>query len=40
LALFVDREHQRLVRRVEVKPDDVLKLLAELGVVGELEAAR
>ena len=40
LALLVDREHQRLVRGVEIKPDDVLYLLAELGVVGELEAAR
>ena len=32
LALLVDPEHQRLVRRVEIKPDDVLDHLAELGV--------
>ena len=29
LALLVERKHQRLVRRVEVKPDDILDLLAE-----------
>ena len=40
LALFVDRQHQRLVRRVEIKPDTVLNLLTELGIVGQLEAAR
>ena len=40
LALLVDREHQRLVRWVEIKPNDVLNLLTKLRVVGELEAAR
>jgi hypothetical protein len=40
LAFLVDRQHQRLVRRVEVKPDNVLNLLAKLRVVGELETAR
>src|SRR5580700_1098108 len=33
LALLVDREHQPLVRRVEIKPDDVLYLRAELGFI-------
>ena len=40
LAFLVDRQHQRLVRRVEVKPDNVLNLLTKLRVVGELETAR
>src|SRR5208283_2032955 len=40
LALLVDRKHQRLVRRVEVKPDNVLNLLTKLRIIGELEAAR
>ena len=40
LALFVDREHQRLVRRIEVKADNVLNFFTEFWVIGELEAAR
>ena len=37
LALLVDREHHGLVRRVEIKPDDVLNLLDETFVVRQLE---
>src|SRR5712691_3115551 len=37
LALLVDAEHERLLRRVEVEPDDVCELLAEARVVGKLE---
>ena len=40
LALLVDRKHQRPVRRVRAKPDNVLNLLTELRIVGQLEAAR
>ena len=29
-----------MARRDEIKPDNVLNLLAEFGIVGELEAAR
>ena len=38
LALFVDREHQRLVRRIEVEADDILHLLDEPLVVRQLES--
>ena len=31
LALLVDREHEGVVRRVEIEPDDVLDLLGEIG---------
>ena len=37
LALLVDAQHQRLLGRVEVQPDDVGQLLGEARVVGELE---
>ena len=37
LALLVDRKNQRLVRRVQVKPDNVLHLLGEPRVVRDLE---
>ena len=32
LALFIDRQHQGFVRRIEIKADDVLDLLDELRV--------
>jgi len=37
LALFIDTQHQGLVRRVEVEPHNVGNLLAELGIVGRLK---
>lgn len=37
LALFIATQHQRLFRRIKVKPDDVPELLLELQVVRELE---
>jgi len=38
LGLLVDAQHERLVRRLEVEPDDVSDLVVEVGVLGELEA--
>jgi hypothetical protein len=37
LALLVHRKHQRLVRRVQVKPDHVVNLLGEFWIVRNLE---
>src|SRR6185437_1963291 len=37
LALLVDGQHQRLVRRVEVETDDILHLLRECRVARQLE---
>ncbi|TIS39156.1 MAG: hypothetical protein E5W95_11120 [Mesorhizobium sp.] len=37
LALLVDAKHQGFVRRVEIKGDDVLNLLDERFVIGQLE---
>ena len=39
LALLVDAQHQRPVRRVQVEPDDIGHLLLELRVVRDLEPA-
>src|SRR5450432_357505 len=39
LALLIDGKHQRLLRRIDVKADDVLDLRDEVGIVGDLEAA-
>ena len=38
LALLVDAQHQRAVRRIEVKPDDIAHFLDEQRVFGKLEA--
>src|ERR1700674_3115681 len=40
LAPLVDTKHQRLLRRVQVEPDDVSHLLDELRVIAELESGR
>ena len=40
LAFLVDAEHNRLVGRVEVEPDDVDHFFSEFWIVGELEWAR
>jgi hypothetical protein len=40
LALLIDAEHHRLLRRMQVKADHVGDLLLQLGVGAELEAAR
>ena len=37
LALLVHRQHQRLVRRIEVKSDDIDQLLLEFWIVRQLE---
>src|SRR4051812_37229373 len=37
LALLVDADHQRLVRRIEIEPDNVAHLLDELWIGRELE---
>ena len=39
LALFVDRQHHGVRRRIDVQPDDVLDLGGEVGIGRELEAA-
>src|SRR6476646_7305252 len=36
---LIDRKHQRLLRRIDVKADDVLDLRDEVGIVGDLETA-
>jgi hypothetical protein len=40
LALFIDREHDGMRRRLDVEPDDLLKLAGELRIVGQLEQTR
>src|SRR6476659_2252906 len=40
LALLIDADHQRLVGRIEIEPDDVAHLLDELWIGGELERLR
>jgi len=40
LALLIDADHQRLVGRIEIEPDDVAHLLDELRIGGELERLR
>ena len=37
LTLFIDTQHQGLVGRIQIQPDDVAHLVDELGVGGELE---
>ena len=37
LALLVDREHDRVRRRIDIKPDHVAELRDELRIIGELE---
>jgi len=39
LRLLIDRERQRVLRRVHVEADHVLNLLDELGIAGEFEGA-
>ena len=39
LALFVDRQDNRVLRRVDVKPDDIDQLVGKPRVVGQLEQA-
>src|SRR5436309_12855189 len=39
LALLIDREHQRVLRRVQVKPDDIVQLLQELRIPTQLEGS-
>ena len=36
-ALLIDRQHDRVGRRVDIKADDVAQLLEELGIGRELE---
>jgi hypothetical protein len=37
LALFVDADHQRFLRRIEIETDNVAHLFDELRVRGQLE---
>ena len=37
LALFVDAEHDRVRRGIDIQPDDVAQLVDERGVLGQLE---
>src|SRR5215213_5331745 len=39
LTLLIDREHQRMLWRIEIQTNDVLQLLDELRIVAELESA-
>jgi hypothetical protein len=39
LALLVDREHDRVRRRIDVEPDDCAQLRGELRVLRQLEPA-
>src|SRR5579863_755606 len=40
LALFVDTQHQRVIRRVQIETYDIPYLLDEERIGGEFEAAR
>src|SRR6267378_8707939 len=40
LALLINTQHQRMIRRIEVQADDVAHLLDEERVARELEALR
>jgi len=40
LALFIDRQHQGLVGRIEVEADDILELGDEVRIARELEGLR
>jgi hypothetical protein len=37
LALLIDREHDGLLGRIDIKPDHVMHLVDEVGIIGELE---
>ena len=37
LALLIDREHDGMLGRIDVKPDHVVQLLNEVGIIRELE---
>jgi len=37
LAFFVDAKHHRVGGRIDIEADDLLELLGEFGIVGELE---
>jgi hypothetical protein len=39
LALLIDTEHHRMLRRVQLEPDHIRDLVLQLGVGAELEAA-
>ena len=39
LALFVEREHDSVLRRIDMEPNDVADLGRELRIVQELEGA-
>src|SRR5580700_10588160 len=40
LALFIDREHDGMRRRLDVEPDDLSQLAGELRIIGKLEQTR
>ena len=39
LALLVDRKHDGVRRRIDIKPDDITQLGDEVGIIGQLELA-
>lgn len=39
LAFLIATEHQRLIRRVEIQPDHIPKLLFEMRIIGQFEGA-
>src|SRR5262249_4256246 len=38
LALLVNAQHDRMIRRIEIKPDNVFHLIDEQRISGKLEA--
>ena len=39
LAFFIATEHQCLIRRIQIQPNDVPKFLFEVWIVGQFEGA-
>src|SRR5215469_1444325 len=40
LALFIDRQHHRMGRRIDIEPDDIGELVSKAGVARTLEGAQ
>src|SRR5436190_6680543 len=36
-SLLIDRQHQGLIRRINIEPNDILNLLCEVGITRQLE---
>ena len=37
LALLIDREHDGMLRRIDIEPDHVMQLIDEVGIIREFE---